>query len=91
MESVKVCSELPVCSAEQRWATEDRWALMKKNAKKALKLCQSEDEAKELLEQGKGDYIEFRAGEDKKCTEYCSCNKWCSYWREKYGKECSSE
>ena len=78
---------LPVCSKEERWAADDKYALMKKGAKKALKLCFSQEEAQELLANGKGDYIEFRPGEDKKCMEYCSCNKFCSYWKEKYGKE----
>ena len=78
---------IPACSKEERWALEDKYALMKKGSKKALKLCSSEEEANELLSQGKGDYIEFRPGEDKKCNEYCSCAKWCNYWREKYGQE----
>ena len=78
---------LPVCSKEERWATEDKYALMKKGAKKALKLFSDESEAQAALDQGKGDYIEFRPGEDKKCMEYCSCKEFCSYWKEKYGKQ----
>ena len=84
-------SNLPVCSKEERWATEDKYALMKKGAKKALRLFSDESEAQAALDQGKGDYIEFRPGEDKKCMEYCSCNKFCSYWKEKYGKESNQE
>jgi len=83
--------KLPLCTNEERWASQDKYAVMKKGAKKALKLCDSKDEADQIVKGGKGDYIEFRQGEDKKCKEYCSCAKWCSYWREKYGEQCSKE
>ena len=79
--------ELPLCTKEERWATEDKFAVMKKGNKRAVKVCDSQKEAQEYLDSGKGDYIEQRPGEDKKCPEYCSCCKFCSYWREKYGNE----
>lgn len=79
--------DIPECSKEERWATDDKYAVMKKGAKKAVKLCNSEDEANEYISQGKGDYIEFRQGEDKKCSEYCACKEFCNYWRNKHGKE----
>lgn len=76
--------ELPLCSKEERWASEDKWAVMKKGRKTAVKVCSSESEAQEMIDSGKGDSIEFRAGEDKKCMEYCQCCKFCSYYKEKY-------
>ncbi len=79
--------DIPVCSKEERWATDDKYAVMKKGAKKALKVCETQEEAQSILDSGKGDYIENRPGEDKKCLEYCSCCKWCSYWRENYERQ----
>lgn len=79
--------DIPTCSKEERWATDDKYAVMKKGAKKALKVCETQEEAQSILDSGKGDYIENRPGEDKKCLEYCSCCNWCSYWREKYEKQ----
>lgn len=79
--------ELPLCTKEERWATEDKFAVMKKGNKRAVKVCDSQIEAQEYLDSGKGDYIEQRPGEDKKCPEYCSCCKFCSYWRDKYGNK----
>jgi hypothetical protein len=73
--------ELPVCNAEERWASPDVWAIMKKGRKSALKLCYSQDEAERLLEEKGGDYIEYRKGEDKKCADYCPCRDFCSYWK----------
>ena len=79
--------DLPVCSAEERWATEDKYAVMKKGAKKAVKLCDSEQEAISMISLGKGDSVEYRPGVDKKCMEYCGCKEFCSYWKGKYGKD----
>jgi hypothetical protein len=73
--------ELPVCNTEERWASPDVWAIMKKGRKSALKLCYSQDEADRLLEEKGGDYIEYRKGEDKKCADYCPCRDFCSYWK----------
>lgn len=89
LESLQNTSDddIPECSKEERWATDDKYAVMKNSAKKALKLCNSKQEAEEYIASGKGDYIEFREGEDKKCMEYCSCKEYCSYWKGKYGKE----
>ena len=75
--------ELPVCNADERWASPDVWAIMKKGRKSALKLCSSEEEAERLLEEKGGDYIEYRKGEDKKCADYCPCRDFCSYWKRK--------
>ena len=89
LESLQNTSDddIPECTKDERWATDDKYAVMKNSAKKALKLCNSKQEAEEYIASGKGDYIEFRAGEDKKCNEYCSCKEYCSYWKGKYGKE----
>ena len=78
---------IPVCSKEERWASDDKYAVMKKGVRKAVKLCQSEEEAQEMVASGKGDSIEFRPGEDKKCIDYCSCCKYCSYWKEHYEED----
>ncbi len=75
---------IPECSAEQRWASEAKYAVMKKTSKKAVKLCLLKSEADRMIASGKGDYIEFRPGEDKKCADYCSCSRYCSYWKEHY-------
>lgn len=89
LESLQNTSDddIPECTKEERWATDDKYAVMKNSAKKALKLCNNKQEAEEYIASGKGDYIEFREGEDKKCMEYCSCKEYCSYWKGKYGKE----
>ena len=72
-------TELTPCTNEERWATEDKWAVMKNGRKTALKVCNSEEEAKSLMDQMGGTSIEYRKGEDKKCNDYCPCADFCPY------------
>ena len=74
-------AELTPCTNEERWATEDKWAIMKAGRKTALKVCNSEEEAKSLMDQIGGTSIEFRAGESKKCADYCSCKDFCPFYK----------
>jgi hypothetical protein len=78
------------CTDEERWKDADKWAVMKKGRKSALKLHQSPCEASghiKTLEQGdnKGLYIEHRVGEARRCQQYCDYADHCPQWQaEKY-------
>ena len=74
-------AELKPCTNEERWATEDKWAVMKNGRKTALKVCSSKKEAQEYIANNGGDTIEFRAGESKKCADYCSCKDFCPFYK----------
>ena len=73
--------KLPPCSAEERWATEDKWAIMKAGRKTALKVCTSKEEAESLMKELGGTDIEFRQGESKKCKDYCDCCEFCPFYK----------
>ena len=74
--------ELKPCSNEERWATTDKWAIMKTGRKTALKVCESEEEAKSLLQSMGGTNIEYRKGESKKCVDgYCVCRNFCPFYK----------
>lgn len=75
--------KLPLCTAEERFNSGDKYAVMKKGRKRALRVFDMENDAKKFMEID-GDYIEKRQGEDKKCLEYCSVAPFCSYYKEKY-------
>lgn len=76
--------ELPLCTPDERWKTSDRFAVMKKGRKSALRVLDSREEAEMWIEQkGNGEFIELREGEEKKCQDYCSVNAFCSYWQER--------
>lgn len=70
-------SELPPCSKDSRWASDDKFAAMKKGRKTALKLCDTEEEAKNYPG---CEYVEFRKGESRKCSDYCTACKWCPFY-----------
>lgn len=72
--------ELPLCTPEQRFNSGDKFAVMKKNRKRALRVLDSMEEAEIYLANNGGDFIETRPGEDKKCNDYCRVNKFCSYY-----------
>lgn len=83
----------PPCTDEERWATDQKWAVMKKDGKKATKLFNDETSALKLIEKMKE--LEAKANEKrrkkksvelsvvmrprqyKRCEEYCSVSKFC--------------
>lgn len=90
VENIKIAeqlpdADLPLCTPEERFNSGDRWAVMKKGRKTAMRVLDGFDEAQAWMDEHGGDYIEKRPGEDKKCLEYCSVCQYCSYWQEKYG------
>ena len=76
-------SELKGCTPDERWSKGDTWAIMRAGRKTALKVCNSEEEAKSLIEKLGGTNIEFRKGEDVRCGSYCNVSKWCPYYQNK--------
>ena len=77
--------ELEPCSPEDRWHKPDKWAVMEKGRKKALRVLDSEDAAKEwAISKGIDPtdthyYLEHREGEDTRCQSYCSVAQFCPY------------
>ena len=75
--------ELPLCTPEERYNSGDKYAVMKKGRKTALRVLDSMEEAEQWMEDNGGDEIEVRPGEDKKCLDYCSACEFCNYYKEK--------
>lgn len=78
-ESAK--KDLPLCSDEDRWATQAKWAVMKKGRKSAVRLLDSKEAAEEMASSQKDGYVEFRPGENKRCESYCAVAKFCSQYQ----------
>ena len=77
-------SELPLCTPEERFNSGVKFAVMKKGRKTALRVLDSMEDAEQWIkDNNKGDYIETRAGEDKKCNDYCFVNQFCNYYLSK--------
>lgn len=84
---------LEPCSPEQRWHKPDKWAVMKKGQKRAVKLYENEKDARvrAMNENRRADmndlyYVEFREGEDTRCQSYCGVAQFCPYGQ-KYFQE----
>ena len=81
---------LEPCSPDQRWHKPDKWAVMKKGRKTAVRVYESEKDARvrAMEENKKADsndlyYVEFREGEDTKCDSYCPVSDFCPFARAK--------
>ena len=85
IEAINLADEdLPPCTDEERWASPNKWAVMKEGRKTAIRLLDSEDEAKAYIDNNQLDkkhYIEFRAGASRKCQDYCSVCQFCDFWK----------
>lgn len=81
---------LKECSPDRRWHKADKWAVMRRGQKKAVKLFDDKKGAYEFMDwladqpsnKGRGLYVEFRQGEDTRCQSYCPVAHWCPYGSE---------
>jgi hypothetical protein len=84
-QNAEKVSKLPLCTATERWRREDKYAVMKSGRKSAVRLLDTEAEAKQFLisqnmVEGKGCSIVLRKGEDVRCQHYCSVNQFCDHY-----------
>ena len=83
--------KLPICSDTERWYEPGKYAIYKNENKTATRLLDTPETAAQYMAEvqakdTKSTYrIDHRPGLDRKCTNYCLANKYCSYWKEKYG------
>jgi len=73
--------EIKPCSNEERWASGEKWAVMKTGRKTAIKLFDDEKTANEMMSKLGGTYVEHRPAESRKCLDYCTVCKWCPFWQ----------
>lgn len=77
---------LPECSAEERWAMPDKWAVMpKKGAARSLRNYESKEAAEEHAKTAKGAFVEARPGKNNRCDDYCSVSKFCTQYKQLKG------
>jgi hypothetical protein len=74
--------DIPPCSKEERWEKGEKWAVMKNGRKSAIRLLDSEAEARDMAEGlGKDHYVAYRPGISVKCEDYCSACEYCSFYK----------
>lgn len=69
--------DIAFCTAEDRWAKPDKWAVHKPGAKRAVKLHDDEEDALKHKDLIAGGRVEFRPGESTRCEKYCSVAPFC--------------
>jgi len=82
--------EIPECTPMERWAKNDQWALMKDGRKTAIRLHDSEEDAKNAMMREReanpkgGYYVEHRPGGNVRCERYCSAGRcgFCNFYNE---------
>lgn len=73
---------LPECTDDERWMRTTQYAVKREGRKTAIRVLDSEDEAKELAEKEKG-FVEIRKGEAIRCANnFCGVNQWCSQFNQ---------
>ena len=77
-----VDDDIPICSDEERWYSGDKYAVMKGNNKRAIRVFDSEEEAEEFAKNDDSYWIDVRKGKNTKCEDYCNACKFCNYYKE---------
>lgn len=83
-EAAEDPEDIPLCTAEERWKSGEAYAVTKKTRTRAIKLFDSEAEAKVWIQKwekpGEKLLIEYRPGEDRRCIgNYCEVAEFCSH------------
>lgn len=72
----------PPCTAEERWARPDSWAVMKPGAKRAHRVFEEPALAKAMADSMSGYEVQHRPGENARCAGYCSVVDFCKQAKE---------
>ena len=76
----------PVCNKRERWQRDAKFALMKRGAKRAIRLFENEDMAEAAAIQmgkaappGQHFYVESRQAEPVRCLDFCAVQTYCDF------------
>jgi len=73
-------AEMPKCTDEELWASEETWAIMKDGGKRAIKVHKTEEKALEQMKELTPAYhIDHRKGKVVRC-KYCVARKFCTQY-----------
>lgn len=67
------------CTDDERWFSGNKYALMKKGAKRAIKLYERREDIPSPLTDGT--FVEERAGVYRRCAEYCEVAPFCEQYK----------
>lgn len=70
------------CTMKEQWAKDTKYAIMKKDRKSAIKVCDSRGEAELLTSDGQ--WVEERPGVRTRCEGYCNVKDFCPQYKEEH-------
>lgn len=74
--------DIEPCTAEERWADGEKWAVMKNGRKSAVRVFDTEIDAENCAgELGNSHYVEHRPAVNRKCGDYCLCKNFCNFYK----------
>jgi len=81
---------LPLCTSSDMWERPSTYAVMKEGRKTAVRVFDTEEEAKAFLielisnvtKKSGGEFIQIRSGKRIRCEEYCNVSSFCSIHQE---------
>lgn len=74
-------NQTPTCTDKDRWKSDDKWAVMKNKNVRAVRVLDSEIEAKNYLSSSAGTHIVKREGEYRRCADYCDVSEFCPIYK----------
>lgn len=78
--------DIEPCTAEERWADGEKWAVMKNGRKSAVRVFDTEIDAENCAgELGNSHYVEHRPAVSRKCGDYCLCKDFCNFYKSQNG------
>ena len=74
--------DIEPCTAEERWADGEKWAVMKNGRKTAIRVFDTEIDAENCAGKlGNSHYVEHRPAVSRKCGKYCLCKDFCNFYK----------
>ena len=78
--------DIAPCSAEERWADPEKFAVMKNGRKTAVRVFDTQADADACAgELGNSHYVEHRPAISRKCGDYCLCKDFCNFYKKQGG------
>lgn len=74
--------EPPACTDKDRWARDEKWAVMKRGNVRALRLFDNPFEAEQFASTSAALYVEHRPGDLIRCQDWCHAAPFCKQWQE---------
>ena len=80
--------DIAPCSAEERWADPEKYAVMKNGRKTAVRVFDTQADADACAgELGNSHYVEHRPAISRKCGDYCLCKDFCNFYQQQRGNQ----